>query len=148
MRLLTAVLVVALVLAAGSASAQDWAEFVSARDGFRVNFPGQPTVQDTTYLSEFGYTLPARVFSAERGRERYVMTVVDYTGIEAMGRERIKTCPPGVERCRGSMNTGEGYWKLDLGGAIVHTAWTFLQRDVKLTHMNWSWNDLVEGRSL
>ena len=47
-----------------------------------------------------------------------------------------------------SMNTGEGYWKLDLGGAIVHTAWTFLQRDVKLTHMNWSWNDLVEGRSL
>ncbi len=148
MRLLTAVLVVALVLTAGSASAQDWTEFVSARDGFRVNFPGQPKVQDTTYLSEFGYTLPARVFSAERGRERYAMTVVDYSGIEAMGRERIKTCPPSAEPCRGSMNTGEGYWKLDLGGAIVHAAWTFLQRDVKPTHMNWAWNDLVEGRSL
>ena len=102
MRVLTAVLVVALVLSAGSAAAQDWTEFVSARDGFRVNFPGQPKVQGTTYTSEFGYTLPARVFSTERGRERYVMTVVDYSGIEAMGRERIKTCPPSAEPCRGS----------------------------------------------
>ena len=76
------------------------------------------------------------------------MTVVDYNGIESMGKERVKTCAPGDERCRGSMNTGEGYWKLDLGGAIVHAAWTFLQRDVTLTHMNWSWNDLVEGQSL
>ena len=148
MRLLPAVVVVALALTAGSVSAQEWTEFVSARDGFRANFPGQPKVQETTYRSEFGYTLPARVFSAERGRERYVMTVVDYNGIEAMGRERIKTCPSGAEPCRGSMNTGEGYWKLDLGGAIVHAAWTFLQRDVTLTHMNWSWNDLVEGQSL
>jgi hypothetical protein len=148
MRLLTAGLVVALLFSPGSASAQDWTEFVSVRDGFRVNFPGPPSVQDTTYMSEFGYTLPARVFSAERGRERYLMTVVDYSGIEAMGRERIKTCAPGAERCRGSMNTGEGYWKLDLGGAIVRAAWTFLQRDVTLTHMNWSWNDLVEGQSL
>jgi hypothetical protein len=148
MRSLTAVFVVSLVLTAGAASAKDWTEFVSARDGFRVNFPGQPNVQDTTYMSEFGYTLPTRVFSAERGRERYAMTVVDYSGIEAMGRERIKTCMPGDERCRGSMNTGEGYWKLDLGGAIIHAAWTFLQRDVTLTHMNWAWNDLVEGQSL
>lgn len=148
MRSFTAVLVVALLLTARSACAQDWTEFVSATDGFRVNFPGQPKVQDTTYMSEFGYSLPARVFSAERVRERYVMTVVDYNGIEAMGKERVKTCAPGDERCRGSMNTGEGYWKLDLGGAIVHAEWTFLQRDVKLTHMNWSWNDLVEGQSL
>ena len=40
-------------------------------------------MQDTTYTSEFPYTLPARIFSAERGRERYVMTVLDYNGIEA-----------------------------------------------------------------
>ena len=148
MRPLTAVLVGAVVMAAGVASAQEWVEFVSASDGFRVNFPGQPRVQETTYKSEFGYTLPSRIFSAERGRERYVMTVVDYNGIEAMGKERVKTCATGDERCLGSMNTGEGYWKLDLGGAIVHAVWTFLQRGVTLSHMNWSWNDLVEGQSL
>lgn len=148
MRPLISVLAVTLTLAPASGFAQEWTEFVSARDGFRVNFPGAPTVQDTTHLSEFGYTLPARIFSATRGLERYAMTVVDYTGIEAMGKERIKTCTPGDERCRGSMNTGEGYWKLDLGGAIVRAVWTVLQRDVRLTHMHWSWNDLVEGQSL
>jgi hypothetical protein len=148
MRSLTAILVIAVVMAPGAASAQEWVEFVSARDGFRVNFPGQPMVQDTTYRSEFGYTLPARIFSAERGRERYVMTVADYNGIEAMGKERVKTCARGDERCLGSMNTGEGYWKLDLGGAIVYAVWTFLRRDVTLTQMNWTWNDLVEGQSL
>src|SRR6186997_3462183 len=146
--LVGAVLVGAVVMTAGIASAQEWMEFVSASDGFRVNFPGQPRVQETTYKSEFGYTLPSRIFSAERGREQYVMTVVDYNGIEAMGKERVKTCATGDERCLGSMNTGEGYWKLDLGGAIVHAAWTFLQRGVTLSHMNWSWNDLVEGQSL
>jgi hypothetical protein len=148
MRSLISVSLVALVLVAAPASAQDWTEFVSPMDGFRVNFPGPPKVLDTTYLSEFGYSLPARVFSAERGRERYAMTVVDYNGIEAMGKERVKACEAGDERCRGSMNTGEAYWKLDLGGAIVRAVWTFLQRDATLTHLNWSWNDLVEGQSL
>jgi hypothetical protein len=143
-----AVLIAAVVGAAGGVSAQEWTEFVSARDGFRVNFPGQPTVLETTYTSEFGYALPARIFSAERGRERYRMTVVDYSGIEAMGKARIKACTPGDERCLGSMNTGEGYWKLDLGGAIVYAVWGFLRRGVTLTHMHWSWNDLVEGQSL
>src|SRR5688572_23493572 len=109
MHSLNAVLLVAVVMAARVAFAQEWTEFVSASDGFRVNFPGQPNVQDTTYRSEFGYPLPARIFRAERGRERYLMTVVDYNGIEAMGKERVKTCAPGDERCRGSMNTGEGY---------------------------------------
>jgi hypothetical protein len=145
---LAALLVVSLGLAVRPAFAQEWTEFVSARDGFRVNFPGQPTVEDATYRSEFGYTLPSRIFSAARGRERYAMTVVDYTGIEAMGKARVKACAPGDERCLGSMNTGEGYWKLDVGGAIVYAAWTFLQRDAKPTHMGWSWNDLVEGQSL
>ena len=144
----SAAVLVALLVTAHGTSAQEWTEFVSARDGFRVNFPGQPAVQETTYTSEFGYVLPARVFSAMRGREQYAMTIVDYGGIEAMGKERIKTCAAGDERCLGSMNTGEGYWKLDLGGAIVHAAWRFIQRDVTLTHMNWSWNDLVEGQSL
>ena len=63
--------------------------------------------------------LPARVYSAERGRERYSMTVVDYNGIEKIGEERAKGCPPSVEPCHGSRNTGAGYWKMDIGGAIV-----------------------------
>ena len=143
-----AVILVALVLfMPRPVFAQEWTEFASREDGFKVDFPGPPKVQDTTFTSEYRYTLPARVYSVERGRERYSMTVVDYNGIEAMGKERVKTCPPGAEPCHGSMNTGEGYWKMDRGGAIVYAAWTFLQRDVKLTHLMWKFMDLVEASS-
>jgi hypothetical protein len=149
MRPVAAMLVAVVLFVSTPVFAQEeWTEFVSREDGFRVDFPGQPKVQDTTFTSEYEYTLPARVYSAERGRERYSMTIVDYNGIEAMGKERVKTCPPGAEPCHGSMNTGEGYWKMDIGGAIVHATWMFLQRDAKLTHLMWNFMDLVEGQQL
>ena len=149
MRPLAAIVVaLALFTSIPVVAQEEWTEFVSREDGFRVDFPGQPKVQNTTFTSEYEYTLPARVYSAERGRERYSMTIVDYSGIEAMGKERVKRCPPGAEPCHGSMNTGEGYWKMDIGGAIVHATWTFLQRDAKLTHLMWNFMDLVEGQQL
>ena len=58
MRSIIAALVAAAMTTGAVASAQEWMEFVSATDGFRVNFPGQPRVQETTYRSEFGYMLP------------------------------------------------------------------------------------------
>ncbi len=128
-------------------SAQDWTEFSSAEDGFRVNFPGQPTVQDTTYMSEYGYTLPARIYRADRGQERYSMTVVDYRNIEAQALERSKACPPGAQPCgaqAGGIN-GAGRWKQDVRGAITNATFRLLQRDAKLTHLLWNWTDLVEG---
>jgi len=56
-------------------SAQEWTEFASKESGFTVNFPGEPRVSQTTYKSEYGYTLPAQVYSAARGPERYSVTV-------------------------------------------------------------------------
>ncbi len=35
------------------AFAQEWTEFVSREDGFSVNFPGQPRVQETTFVSKW-----------------------------------------------------------------------------------------------
>jgi len=64
--------VFALVLAApGLASAQDWSEYQNVPDGFKIDFPGQPKITETTWTSEYGYKLPAHVYSAERGKERY-----------------------------------------------------------------------------
>lgn len=128
-------------------SAQDWVEFASAEDGFRVNFPGQPRVEDTTYPSEYGYTLPSRIYTAQRGQERYSMTVVDYRNIEAQALERAKGCPPGAQPCGaqpGGLN-GAGRWKQDVRGAILFATFKLLQRDAKLTHLLWNWTDLVEG---
>ncbi|MBI3047172.1 MAG: hypothetical protein HYY76_02570 [Acidobacteria bacterium] len=63
-----------IVSLTGSASGQGWTEFVSREDGFRVVFPGPPRVTETTYKSEYGADLPARVYSVERGAERYSRT--------------------------------------------------------------------------
>jgi hypothetical protein len=130
------------------AAAQEWIEFASAEDGFRCNFPGQPKVENTTYMSEYGYTLPARIYSGTRGQERYSMTVVDYRDVQKQGMERSKACPAGAETCRGQQVggvIGEGYWKQDVRGAITYATFKLLQRNAKLTHLMWNWTDLVEG---
>ena len=141
--------VFALVLSgSGLVFAQDWSEYQNIQDGFKIDFPGQPKVTETTYKSEYDYTLPAHVYSAERGKERYSMTVVDYNAIEAQGIERRKNCPAGAEPCIGSDLSGPGYWKHDIRGAIIHAANEMLQRNVKLTRMLWAHEDLVEGIEL
>ena len=70
------------MFSAGSASAQEWEQYVSTRDGFKVDFPGEPKVTETTWKSEHGFMLPERIYSVDKDRERYTVTVVDYRGIE------------------------------------------------------------------
>jgi hypothetical protein len=131
-------------------AAQEWDEYVSTKDGFKINFPGQPKITEITWKSQMDYMLPARVYSAERGRERYSLTVVDYSGIEQQGIARAKTCPPGNEQCRENAAgvIGPGYWKQDERGAIVYATLKLLQRDAKVTSYTYDWQDLVEGHFL
>src|SRR5262245_4312460 len=141
----------ALVLSvSGSVAAQEWDQFVSTKDGFKVNFPGQPKVTETTWKSQLDYILPARVYSVDKGREHYSLTVVDYSGLEQQGIERAKSCPPGNAQCRDNAGPiiGPGYWKQDERGAIVYATLKFLQRDVKVTSYTWDWQDMVEGHLL
>ena len=77
----------------GSALAQEWIEFRSREDRFTGNFPSQPKVTQTTYESQYGAVLPARVYSAEQGPSRYSMTVVDYSQIEKILSDKAKSCP-------------------------------------------------------
>jgi len=136
----------------GPASAQEWKEYASRQDGFTANFPGEPTITETTYKSEFGADLPARVYSASLGPSRFSMTVVDYSRIEPILIEKSKSCPPGAETCLGNQNalssTGAGYWRADLAGAVIYATWTFMQRDAKMTHFLWTNMDLVGGHQL
>jgi len=136
-----------LLFMAWPAAAQEWDEYVSVRDGFKVNFPGQPQITETNWTSQLNYILPARVYSAVRGRERYSLTVVDYAGIEQQGIERSKTCPPGNENCRANAPSalGAGYAKHDERGAIVYATFKLLQRDATLNFLAWEWQDMVEG---
>jgi hypothetical protein len=58
-------------------------------DLFGVNFPGQPTVKEITWESEYGVTLPGRVYSVEV-KAPYSVIVVDFTTIGAKHAEKLK----------------------------------------------------------
>ena len=143
-------LVLALVLStSGSAFAQDWDLYTNKDDGFKVDFPGQPRVTETTFKSEYGADLPAHVYSAARGQERYSVTVVDYNQAARLLDEKAKlTCREGDERSCGLTLAGRGYWKEDIGGALLWATYGFLKRDAKLTHLAYAWQDLVWGHEL
>ena len=145
----------ALVLSlAAPAFAQEWDEHVFVEDRFKVNFPGQPKVETTTWTSQYRYPLPARVYSASKGAERYSATVVDYRPLEKLGPERSKQCPPGAETCIGTQDgrqggvLGLGYWKMDVRGALAFATFKFLQRDAEVTEFNVEFQDVVEGYGL
>jgi len=136
-----------MIVAGGSVSAQDWGEYQNIPDGFKVNFPGQPKVTEITWKSQLDFELPGRVYSAERGQERYSVTVVDYRPIVQLGIERAKVCQPGNANCRGNAGPvlGVGYAGHDERGALMYATFRLLQRDAKLDYMSWEWMDMIEG---
>jgi hypothetical protein len=150
MRVAVMVIVAALSVSV-SAFAQDWTEYVNTSDGFRVVFPGSPTVRETTFKSEYGADLPARVYEVTRGSERYQVIVADYSQAPRLLDEKAKTtCPEGLqdERACGFNNAGRGYWKEDIGGALLWATYGFVKRNATITHLAWAWQDLVEGHEL
>jgi hypothetical protein len=134
----------------GLAAAQEWQEFVFQQDGISVNFPSKPTITETTWTSQLRYTLPARVYSVERGPERYAMTVVDYRPLEEQGIARWKQCPPGNAQCRnGGETIGPGYWKQDERGALTFALSKYMKDEkYTITDYAWDWQDMVEGYHL
>ena len=132
-------------------SAQDWDLYVNKEDGFKVDFPAPPKMTETTFKSEYGADLPTHVYSAMKGQEKYSLTVVDYRDAPRLLDEKAKaTCPKDYpdERSCGLTNAGRGYWKEDMAGAILWATYGFLQRDAKLTHLAYAWQDLVSGHEV
>ena len=140
-----------VLLLAPPASAQVWDNFIFIEDGFEANFPGRPQIEQTTWISQYEYTLPARVYRASRGDERYSATVVDYRGIEQQGIERAEDCHPDAEPCLGTSDgadgaiMGLGYWKMDVRGAPTFAALKYLRRDVAVNDFNLQFQQVVEG---
>ena len=147
MRTMTCVL--ALVLSAsGLASAQE-DEYVNTQDGFKIYFPAPPAVKEITFTSQQNFKLPGRVYSVDRGKEHYAVTVIDYSGIEQMGKDRVKTCPAGAPLCRGTALSGPGLWIHDVREAQEYATKQLIQRDnLKLSDLTWSQHDMVEGNEI
>ncbi len=137
MRILLSAL--AALLTAESSLAQGWIKYVDAGQRFMVNFPGDPVVRDIVYTSEYGATLPARVYAAEARSSNYAVTVVDYTDAERLLRERYE-------------GTGEPY-RVDLVtsdvlGSVAYAAWALRQRGSEVTYDAWAAIDRIAGHQL
>ena len=145
-----AILVALLLSMPAVVAAQDWQVYVNQQDTFTVNFPGQPRISEITWTSQLGFMLPARVYSAEKGKERFSVTVVNYQPLEAQGIARWKTCPPGNAQCRdGGETIGPAYWKQDERGAIAFAVAKYLKNpSYEVTDYAWDWQDMVEGYHL
>ena len=145
----TALLLALVLFACAPAFAQDWELYTSKEDGFKLDFPGTPKVTQTTFKSEYGADLPARVYTANKGQERYSLTVADYREAPRLLDEKAKaTCQPGDERSCGLTLAGRGYWKEDMAGAPLWAAYNMLQRNAKLTHLAFAWQDLIAGEEI
>ena len=124
--------------------AQEWIEYVSREDLFTVNFPAQPKVQSITYQTEYSLNLPGRVHVYEDGKNRYSVTVIDYTGIGEKHAERAKACRA-VESYPDACGDRSA---AELRGALVYASFKLVARDVKVTDYAVYNADRVEGHRL
>ena len=129
-------------LAVAERGGGEWNEFASLDDRFSINFPGEPKVTETTWVSQFSAILPARVYSGTQGSGRYTVTVVDYTPIERVLTERSRNLPALDLAVH---DYGIGYWKTDVRSAVIYAASKYLERDGKITSMLSNFSDLVAG---
>ena len=123
----------------GEPTAGTWREFTSQKDFFIVNFPGEPLVTDIAYPTEYGITLPARVYTVENQASRYSVTVVDYSTASQIHTDRVKNCQGYPDTCT---NRGPN----DLRGALDYAVSKYIQRDATVTYYAYADTDRVEGR--
>ncbi len=158
MRLRQLMIAAAVLLISTQAFGQEWIEYTNRQDRFTVNLPAQPTMREFTYTSWLEAKLPARVYTVQRGAERYSVTFVDYTQAERVHAEMAKTmnCAPGAPQgqCTAaiagadSAAQGVGAWKYDVLGAPDHATEAFLKRDAKVTYFAWATIDRIVGRQI
>jgi hypothetical protein len=103
------------------AFAQDWIEYTDRPDRFGVSLPARASIQETTYKSWRGATLPARVHSVQDGPRRYSVTVVDYSS------DKDTT---------------------DILGSIAYEAWNFRKRGGDVTFDAYAQADRIAGHEL
>ncbi len=144
MRRISVVTAALLLAISGPSVAQEWIQYASRPDAFGVNFPSEPKVQDITYPTEYGITLPGRVYSVENASSRYSVTVVEYTNAEAIHTARAEQC----RKKGGEGDACQNDWRADVQGSIVYASWKFMQRNAKVTHYARSNVDQVEGHQL
>ena len=149
MRLITLMSAAVILCGTGTAFGQDWAPYFSVEDGFSATFPGEPTVEEITYETEYRMTLPGRVHRSSDRRGQYSTTVIDYRNILTMHNEAADRCRAanGANGLDGDSCQNDG--RVEVLGAMDFAAWNYMKRDgVKTTHFMWYFLEIVAGKLL
>lgn len=129
--------IASIIMCSGPALSQAWIDYYSSTDDFRIHTPGEFEVAETTFPSEYGVVLPARVYSYTEGGDYYSVTVVDYTQAERLHEERVR-------------NDAEYllYWEIDIRASVAYAATSLRQRGGEVTYDAYHYIDRVEGHQL
>ena len=120
-------------------SAQEWLAYMSTEDGFRVHVPGEFTVTETTWDSEYGAVMPARIYLYEDGSGSYKLTVADYTDayrIHAARDDRTE-----AENLR-------VYWEVDVHASVVYAASLIRERPGRVVYNAYHYIARVPGEQI
>ena len=139
MRLSRLILAGSVVCFSWPSSAQQWQEFVSLEDRFRMVGPGAPAIREFAYPSEYGVEYPAREYTYQDGPNRYSLTVVDYSDAERIHAERTN---------KTSADDGTIYWSVDVLGSIAYAAWNLRRRGGEITYDAFHYIQRVQGHQL
>ena len=139
MRLISLMAAACALCLALPAVAQEWTEYENRVDRFTVPAPGAPKVETITWDSEYGARFPGRVYRWEQRRNRYSLTVVDYSDAERIHAQLNHIAYQG----------GPGYWTIDIMGSIDYAAMKYRQKPgVKVTYDAWHYIERVTGHEL
>jgi hypothetical protein len=127
------------LLLAQPALAQEWTEYENRLDRFTVPAPGAPKVETITWDSEYGAQFPGRLYTWAAGRNRYSVTVIDYSDAELIHAKVNHIAYRG----------GPGYWTIDIMASIDYAATRYRQKPgVTVTYDAWNYIERVTGHQL
>jgi hypothetical protein len=144
MRLIPIIAAGLSVLLSWPAFAQEFIEYSNQKDFFSITLPGEPTVREITYETEFDIKLPARVYTYESRGNRYSVTVVDYADAERKHADLAKAC----KAAGGDGDSCNDRSNGELRGAILYATWNLIHKAAKVTHLAYTNADRVEGNEL
>lgn len=124
----------------GAAAGQQWTTYTSMQDNFRVHVPCEFSVEETTWDSEYGAVMPARIYSCDAGpSSHYIVTVVDYT--DALNRHLAR-------EDRTEADYVDVYWEVDVRASITYAASKIREREGDITYDAYHYIDRVEGEQI
>lgn len=126
-------------LFATTAGAQSWRMFTAPEDFFSVNFPDEPTARNFDYESEYGATLPGKIYEVRNGDSLHSVMVVNFTDAQRIYQELPDRTDEG---------NNAALWLYDQRGSIAYAARKFRLRGGEVTYDAWHHIDLVEGHQI